>query len=431
MTEARRRAPRAAASSRRRRWAATVLGVALASLGCASGDAASAADGPDAPPRRELVELFSWWTAPGEAGALQALIDTHHVTYPGARLFNAAASGTEARELLAERLSRHDPPDLFQQNAHDFRAFLADNPGALEPLDAMFDADGLGRVVLPEVVRDLTIDGHIYAMPVNLHRENALFYNRALFAAHGLEPPTTLRGLLDLCATLRALGITPIATSHQDWILRIMFHAIVMGHMGSARYHAYFTGQSPEAAPMLREAIDVFATVLERYTNADAGEEGFGWINAAQAVYNGDAAMLLHGDWTTGYFEKLGWTPNVDFGVVGATGAADLFLYGVDAFAFPRHAPNPRGAREFLGTIASPAGQVAFNRLKGSSPIRTDIDLAQLSPVGRATWNDLEHAAFRMLVRNRPAWDGAFARFAKTRDRDALFRVFVETPPVR
>lgn len=62
------------------------------------------------------VEVFSWWTAPGEAEALQSLMDLHREHYPGARIFNAATTpevlsgGLQAKELLQQRLEAGEPP---------------------------------------------------------------------------------------------------------------------------------------------------------------------------------------------------------------------------------------------------------------------------------------------------------------------------------
>jgi glucose/mannose transport system substrate-binding protein len=194
---------------------------------------------------RKLEELFSWWTAPGEAEALQALNEAHKRAHPSARMFNAvASSGGRTKPLLEERLAHDDPPDLIQQNAHDLRAFVQAHPGKLEPIDSLADELGIRKVAFSEVLSEVTIGGHIYAMPVNLHRENSLFYNRALFESHGLKPPRSLEELLKVCETFKSAGITPIATSHQGWILRIMFHSILMGRIVSEHYHELFSGRS-------------------------------------------------------------------------------------------------------------------------------------------------------------------------------------------
>jgi glucose/mannose transport system substrate-binding protein len=410
----------------RRAFVATALGLLSTFLaGCGAG-AVAAPEKAGRVERRSLVEIVSWWFAPGESDAVSALIEVHRASHPEARVFNSGwADGVAARKRLAERLADGTPPDLFLDYMHA-RHGDPFAPGAIpRPLDQLFAELGLRDVLFPEILDNVTRDGHVVEMPINIHRENALFYNKRLFAAHGLGPPTSTAELLAVCRTLKAAGVTPIATAHAGWILRMVFNSLAMGKMGSVRYHDYFSGKTGADVPLLREVIDLFADVLEHYVNSDAGDEGFTWTSAAQAVYNGDAAMLLHGDWAKGYFVQLGWRPDVDFGVVGAPGANDMFLYGVDAFVLPQGAKNEVGARELLATVASPEGQAAFNRIKGSSPVRRDVPRDQLDSMGRATLDDLEHAKVRMLVRGLPSWEDALARFAKDHDRAALLRAFL------
>ena len=416
------------------RWTAR-LGLLLllglgagATGGCQRGGERAGSDGVSV--KQDLVELFSWWSAPGEADALEALIDAHHARDPDARVFNsAAASGSRARDVLDERLLRGEPPDIFQEYIHAMRAVSSQAAGKRMPLDDMFDSLGLRSVVFPEILRDVTREGHIYAMPVNVHREDTLFYNRRIFAAHHLAVPATVPDFLAACRRLKAAGIIPVAAANEGWILRIMFNSLALGVMGIDRYQDYFMGWHSADASGLPQAIDVFAEVLENYVNPDSGDEGFGWTNAAQAVFNGDAAMFLHGDWAKGYFVQLGWSGETDFGVATAPGATGMFLYGVDAFALAAGAHNEAGARSFLATVASPEGQVAFNRIKGSSPIRPDVPRGELDLLGRETLADLEHARIRMLVRSRPIWEDALAAFSRDHNRQKLLRAFLDNPP--
>jgi glucose/mannose transport system substrate-binding protein len=401
-------------------------GLALGAVACGSDDDAEPSEGASEQP----VEIFSWWLAPGEAKALQALVDMNKQQHPGNRVFNAAeASGAEARARLAERLAASDPPDLFQQSAHELGAFLERNPGSLQPLNELFDAQSLGSTVMPDVLESVTVDGNVYAMPVDVHRENSLFYNKQIFADHHLNPPTTLESFLTACATLKAQGVTPIATGYQGWILRILFDSLAMGSMGADAYHAFMTGGARDDVA-LKAAIDLFGDVLENYVNADAGDPDFAWTDAAQAVFDGRAAMLLHGDWAKGYYLELGWTPGIDFGVLGAPSASNLFWYGVDGFSLPVGAPNKTGADDFLATVGSAQGQVAFNKLKGSTPIRPDVPRAQLDSEGRATLDAFQNADYRIAAVHKDEWDVAMLDFAMTRDKDALFRAYVEHPPV-
>jgi glucose/mannose transport system substrate-binding protein len=409
--------------------AAIAVVLALGVGACGSGDDKN--NGPtNSTPEEVQVELFSWWTAPGEADALDALVKLNGRRFPHERIYNRAAdSGAGAKEELAMHLAADDPPDLFQQNAHDMRKFLADNPGKIQPLDDLFTEEDLDdTVVVKEVLENVTVDGHVYSMPVNMHRENALFYNKQIFADHDLEPPTTVAEFFDVCETLKAAGVTPVATSYQGWIQRIMFNSLAMGVMGGAEFSDQWNARKPLDQAMLADAIDNLNRVLTDYANEPA-DMMFGWTDAADMVHDGEAAMFFHGDWAKGYFVQLDWTPNVDFGVVGAPGAADMFWYGVDVFALPVGAPHAAEASDFLTTVASIDGQVAFNREKGSSPMRLDVPNSRLDAMGQDVLADLQDAAVRSIVRNRDAWDTGLSAYATDRDKDALIRAYVDNPP--
>jgi glucose/mannose transport system substrate-binding protein len=419
---------------RTRAWSA--VGVALlttlSTSGCSGSADATAVDDPGSGETKTQLEVFSWWVQPGEIEALQALFDLYREDNPGQRIFNAAEkTGPTAKQVLGERLDAGDPPDLFQQNAYEMRAFLQAHPGSIIPLDDLFESEGLTQVIAPEVLDNVTVDGAIYSVPVNAHRENSLFYNMDLFKASGLEAPQTLDDFLNACETLKADGITPIAVStSQSWIVTKLFINLAMGSMGGAAFHDYFGAGKPLDEAALGDAIDVLDTVLANYVDLErAASEGFGWTQCAEAVHNGEAAMFLHGDWAKGYFVQLGWTPDVDFGVVGSPSAADVFLYGTDVFGIPAGAKHEAAARAFVKTIASQPGQVAFNTLKGSSPIRLDVPTKQFDSMAKEVIGDFRNAKLRMALKWQGAWDDAIGEFAKTRDKEALLQAFRDNPP--
>jgi glucose/mannose transport system substrate-binding protein len=377
--------------------------------------------------RDPLVEVLTWWSAPGEAQAMQALIQTHIARYPDARIFNTAVPTSIAMEdLLDQRLRDADPPDLLQVSRRELKQIGQRHPGALESLDDLFDPFGLPGQIFPEAISEASEGGQILAMPVNLHRENGLFYNKALFAAHHLAVPTNITELMAVCKKFKAAGVIPFATARQGWVLRMMLNSLITGTMGSTAYHDYFTGESAAGLTQLRAGIVVLGEILQSYVNPDAGEEGFIWSNATQTLFNGDAAMFFHGDWARGYLVDLGWRPGVDFGVVAAPGAPDLFVYWGDSLAIPRGAKNAKGARAFLRTVASPEGQVAFNRFKGSTPIRGDVPIEAFDPLARATLEDFHRARFRMAAPNPVHLDDAVLKFSIDGDVDALLRVLID-----
>jgi glucose/mannose transport system substrate-binding protein len=405
-----------------------VLSACSSSNGSHGGEGGSGGGG-SSDAATKTVEIYSWWISSGEAEALQALVELHQNNYPRDRIVNEAKdSGEATRAELAQKIDAGDPPDLFQGNAYGLASFLDAHPGSLESMDDFMADQGLDEAILPDILKDVTVDGKVYAMPVNISRENALFYNKQIFDKYKLSPPTTIPEFLDICEQLKAADVTPIATGYQGWIIRLMFNSLAMGSMGTEAFNAYMAGGTRDNV-QFGEAIDLLDKVLTYYVDDEMRDESFGWTDAADAVHDGKAAMYFHGDWAKAYFEQLGWDPGTDFGVVGAPGAAEMFWYGVDTFSMPKGGPNPDGAWRFLSTVGSKEGQVAFNNLKGSSPTRLDVPETALDSEAQKTLIDLKDAKFRTLMVGKDAWDNALLAFAKNRDKSALMQVYADNPP--
>src|SRR6185369_14696737 len=87
------------------------LGVGLGAIGCGGGGSMMTGTGGTGGTTETTIELFSWWIAPGEAEALQSLIDLNKTSHPDERIFNfGAVSGMDAKATLMQRLAQNNPP---------------------------------------------------------------------------------------------------------------------------------------------------------------------------------------------------------------------------------------------------------------------------------------------------------------------------------
>jgi glucose/mannose transport system substrate-binding protein len=417
--------------------------LAMSSVACGSDAGSDASEDPGTSKETVAVEVFSWWTAPGEAEALDSLMVLHKDRFPNTRIFNAAtdpaivSGGSEAKQLLQDRMESGDPPDSFQTNAYELhQGYLAADSDLLHPLDDLFDDSGLSKDIFPELLEGVMVDGHLRAVPVNVHRENSLFYNVTVFKENGVEPPQTMAEFLDVCETLKANGVTPLAIStSQAWIINKVFVALSLGSMGPDKFVKYFVDKEPVAAEDMAPAIDVLDKVLIDYIDVKAAAtDGYGWTQAADSLHAGRAhagraAMFIHGDWAKGYLTHLGWTPGVDFGVTATPDSGGAFLWGSDVFAVPAKAAHLNEGLDWLRTIASEEGQVAFNAAKGSSPIRLGISLDGLDSMAAATYEDLKNSELRLSAVGLPqTWDDGLAQLAKDHDKQALLQIFIDNP---
>ena len=384
--------------------------------------------------QEQILQLFSWWVAPGEAEALRALEDTYQDAHKGARIsqYDNPTAGTW-QEVLGQKID-DSPWDVFQLSASDLTKFRGDHPGAVSDLADLYADAGLDDVMIPEIKNVITQDdGKPYGVVTGVHRNNAFLFNKQIFDKQKLDPPTTVEEFLTVSAALKKAGITPVASDMDTWVLRILFDEILAGTMGAQGFDDFIKGKSkPDDADVqtnLQSAIDTFDAIITDYVDVEkSSTDDYDWTSAAQDLYDGNAAMLFHGDWAKGYLVHLGWTPGVDFGVSGPPGATDLFVYGADMFGLPSTAPHPQLGKDFLAVVASPEGQIAFNQYKGATPMRSDI-ADQLDDVTKVSLDNLVNAKVLMPGHANADWDTGIEAFAKDHDKEALLKVYTDTPP--
>jgi glucose/mannose transport system substrate-binding protein len=336
----------------------------------------------------DQLEIFSWWTSVSEAGALDQLLSLFREDHEGVTVTNTAADASlDARNELVRRMGEGLPPDLFQVSAgQGIRLWVSpsgsgDADSALEPLDDLAGEGGWTKAMPQPVLDVVTFEGKVYAVPVNVHRINCLFYNKKIFDDLGLVPPKNVTEFLAVATTIQAAGITPLSVGLKDkWVLGTMiWESLIPGIAGPQFYVDYLTGKKDPKDPVLRDALTQIASMLD-FIDADA--RTIGWADAVKRVANGAAAMNFMGDWAKGEFTAAGKVPNVDFGVVNW--GEQSFVFTTDTFVIPKGAVNLKNGRDLAVIMGSVEGQDAFNPGKGSIPARTDIDPSKYDAISQA-----------------------------------------------
>lgn len=327
------------------------------------------------------VIVASWWTAGGEADGLFAMYDIYKAQNPDVQIVNAATAGGAGSNFKAVNTTRilgGDPPDTFQ--VHVGRELLDTwvidpNGGRLsymEPITFIFEQNGWMDKYPPGVLDLITWDGDIWQVPVNIHRANVLWYNKAVFEANGLTAPTNFDEFFAAADTLQAAGVTPLALGDSGiWASTHLMETVLLGTLGADGYGGLWTGATDWNSPEVTTALTNFTRMLD-YVNSD--HAALTWDQAAQLVADGDAAMTIMGDWTEGYYISKGLTPDVEFGWAPSPGTNGVFDALSDSFGLPVGAPNRDATIAWLAVAGSKEGQEAFNPLKGSICARIDCD---------------------------------------------------------
>jgi glucose/mannose transport system substrate-binding protein len=335
---------------------------------------------PTPEPEQQKLEIFHWWTAPGEREAADAMFEAFNAKYPDIEVVEnpvPGGGGTEHRIVLRARITAGIPPDTFQTlGGAELKEYVDSN--VLEPLDEFYTETGYADVIPQPLLDAVSIDGKPYSVPLNMHLENILYYNQKLFDELGLSAPAGYDDFVAACDAIKAARpeMACLAVGSKDnWSDVFVLDTIMMELGGPEYYVNFFKGEVDVANdPIFRESLEKFAA-LQEYSNM-SDHSSLTWDQAVGAVGAEQAAMTIMGTWAIGAFTKgSNWEPGVDFGAVNyPTIPERILLFHPDTYGCTVGAPDPEECRAWLDVVASPELQIPTDVTQGGMFARTDID---------------------------------------------------------
>jgi glucose/mannose transport system substrate-binding protein len=344
------------------------------------------------------LEVFSWWTSGGEVAALNALFDRYKKLYPGVGVVNATVaggSGSAARPILQTRLAVGNPPDTWQ--SHPGWELLGQYvaPNYCEPVTNLYQSEGWDKVIPKSLVNMVTKDGNTYAVLTGVHHGNVLWYNKKLLDQHGITigDKMTFDEFFAACDKLKAAGISAIGVGDSGvWASAQLFENTLLGVVGPQGWADLFSGKMKWNDPQVKQALAYFAR-MQGYLNPD--HASLSWDQAVQELMAGKVAFTSMGDWADGEFIKAGLKEKEDFGWVNHPGTDGSFIVVADGFTLAKGAPHKEAAMAWLKSIGSKEAQEVFGPLKGSIPVRTDVDKSKFDDYHQ--WSMTEFAKDKLL----------------------------------
>jgi glucose/mannose transport system substrate-binding protein len=331
-------------------------------------------------PAQKKLEIFHWWTAPGEREAADAMFAALKAAYPDIQLVEnpvPGGGGTEHRVVLKARITAGIPPDTFQTlGGAELKDYV--DSGVLQPLDDFYKTTGYGSKIPKPLLNAVTINGHPYSVPLNMHLENILYYNKKLFDSLSIAAPTGYDDLIAACKAIKAAKpeMTCLEVGSKDnWSDVFVLDTIMMELGGPAYYVKFFKGEVDVATdPIFKQSLEKFAA-LQQFSNMK-DHSSLTWDQAVGAVGAGQAAMTIMGTWAIGAFVKgSNWQPGVDFGAVNyPTKPERILLFHPDTYGCTVGAPDPAECQDWLNVVASPELQIPTDVTQGGLFARTDID---------------------------------------------------------
>jgi glucose/mannose transport system substrate-binding protein len=231
----------------------------------------------------------------------------------------------------------------------------------------------------PLLVKNMSYDGHVIAVPVDLHGANYQFYSVKIFDELKMQPPKTWDEFFAMAPKIKAAGYIPLAyganAQQVDWL----FEALLVGVGGKDLYRKVWVDHDAKAAADA-DMVRVFDAMGKLRQYVDAGSPNRKWNDTLALVETNKAALMILGDWAKGDFAAAGKTLGTDYGCQMAPGNQDAYVMTVDVFVFPKNSkPDQQAAQQKLAELMmDPAVQTKFNAFKGALPARLDANIADL-----------------------------------------------------
>lgn len=322
------------------------------------------------------VEVIHWWTSGSESKAIKVVAQNYH-QQGGTWIDSAVVGSTAARASAINRILGGKPPGAMQWLLGVDMRGLAQQ-GMLAQIDSVA-ADGNWHSVLPALVQEkMTFEGHVIAAPTAMHADNWMWSNTKVFTSLGLLPPQTWDEFLRDAPKIKAAGFIPLALGGQPSQEALLFNSVLIGVAGKQAYRKLYVDKDAAFAqdPAVLKAIVTFKA-LKAFV--DDGSPGRAWNDATNMVISGKAAVQFTGDWAKGEFAAAGLTPGKEYGCAMAPGNQDAYVMAVDVFVFPKLGKDDAASAaqaKLAATLLDPVVQAEFSKVKGSVPLRSDVDVS-------------------------------------------------------
>ncbi len=278
--------------------------------------------------------------------------------------------------------------------------------GGTADMDELATAEGWDKVVAPELLPVMKPAGKWVAAPMNIHRINWIWGNKAAMEGVGVtELPKTWAEFNADCDKAVAAGKICLAHLSADWTDATTFEVVVYGQDPELFKKAFVEGdvEALRSEGMIK-AFDQMRLMVSKYM--DPAIAGRDYDTASNMMANGDALFFIMGDWEIGVLKAVGKEPGKDIlcGQAPTDWGKPGFILNSDSVVFfKQNDPDYQAGQKLLASlILSKDFQTVFNISKGSIPARLDVDLSQgFNACQQLSQKDLEASiADGMLVRS-------------------------------
>ena len=324
------------------------------------------------------VLMLHQWASGNDAASIAKLGEMF--TAAGGQWEQTAIAGHTANTLAKLRADvvAGNAPAAVQLKGPEIAEWNA--TGGTADMDEIAAAEGWDAVVAPELLPVMKPDGKWRAAPMNIHRINWIWGNKAAMESVGVtELPKTWAEFNEDCEKAIAGGKICLAHFSADWSDATTFETVVYGQDIDLYRKAFVEGDVDALrSEGMVKAFAQMRLMVDKYM--DPAIAGRDYDTGANLMSNGDALFFIMGDWELGRLVAAGKTPGDDI-LCGQSptdwGNPGFILNSDSVVFFKQNDPDYQEGQKLLASlILSPEFQKTFNISKGSIPARLDVDLS-------------------------------------------------------
>jgi len=343
---------------------------------------------------QQSVEVLHWWTSGGEASALSVLkktLESQGVTWHDMPV--AGGGGEAAMTAVRARVTAGNPPTAVQMLGFDILDWA--KQGVLADLNDVAAKNNWDKTVPSAIQKFSKYNGKWIAAPVNLHSTNWVWANKDVLAKAGVttEPKSFDEFIADAQKVQKA-GFVAIAHGGQPWQEATIFDSVVLTTGGVDYYRKAFIELDPKALDSAT-TLKVFQRMAQIRQLVDKDFSGRDWNVASGMVISGKAGFQIMGDWAKGEFINARKVPGKDFACWRFPGTQGVVPFNTDQFVMFKlgDAQKTAAQMKLAADIMDPSFQSAFNVVKGSAPVRSDVPDTAFDDCGKKAIKDAAEAS--------------------------------------
>lgn len=339
------------------------------------------------------LEVLHWWTESGEFEA-QAILDKalqkQNIKWKNFAI--VGSGGGSALRVLQMRALSANPPDVAQIKGPDIAEWA--QMGMLKEVDSIVGTESWHEQI-PEIVKQtITYQDSYMALPLNIHRVNWLWLNKAIFDELNLLPPRTWNEFFVVADKIKQAGYVALAHGGTNWQDSLLFESVALSLLGAEKYKQAFV-HFDEALLISDEMVEVFKKFKRLNQYVGKNMRGKDWVVASQMISDKKAGMLFMGDWSKGMWHAEGKIPMKDYLCIEVPGTENIFSYNIDSFVFFKKLSSSSvndNTHAFAATILSEDFQRDFNIKKGSMPVRMNMDMSPFDACSKKSYADFKNS---------------------------------------